>query len=77
MKIKCKWRRGAWTDEENDRLTKAVATHGQRWVVPEITETTCSKLDLRATSAGPLYPKLSTHALRTLGCSSVPSLDKS
>jgi hypothetical protein len=40
MKIKCKWRRGAWTDEENDRLTKAVATHGQRWVVPEITETT-------------------------------------
>ncbi|KAK0611430.1 hypothetical protein B0T14DRAFT_328240 [Immersiella caudata] len=31
MKIKCKWSRGAWTEEENTRLTLAVATHGHSW----------------------------------------------
>jgi hypothetical protein len=31
MKIKCRWNRGAWTDEENKRLTKAIAAHGYSW----------------------------------------------
>lgn len=31
MKIKSQWRRGAWTEDEDRRLTQAVKVHGSRY----------------------------------------------